>query len=263
MDTTRQVQNYSVILRLEYNELWGTYEENNKKISIVLILLIVVGYLLNELSQSRTFQFFGGLVNSVETNEKVVAITFDDGPGVNTHEILDILRKHDVKGTFYLTGYEIEKYFEDASKIVQEGHEIGNHSYSHRRMVFKSPSFIKDEIDKTDELIRQIGYKGEITFRPPFGKRLFLLPQYLSKQDRNTIFMNIEPESYPEVAADANEIVNYVVKNIKPGSIILLHVMYESRRESLDSVDGIITSLKKEGYTFVTISELLKYRLEE
>ncbi|WP_017728928.1 polysaccharide deacetylase family protein [Halalkalibacterium ligniniphilum] len=64
------------------------------------------------------------------------------GPGVNTHEILDILRKHDVKGTFYLTGYEIEKYFDDASKIVQEGHEIGNYSYSHQRMVFKSPSFI-------------------------------------------------------------------------------------------------------------------------
>ncbi|OIJ15160.1 polysaccharide deacetylase [Anaerobacillus arseniciselenatis] len=231
--------------------------------SIVIILLIAVTYFLNELSQSRTFQFFGGLVNSVETNEKVVALTFDDGPGINTHEILDILRKHDVKGTFYLTGYEIEKYFDDASKIVQEGHEIGNHSYSHQRMVLKSPSFIKNEIDKTDELIRQIGYEGEITFRPPYGKRLVLLPYYLSKQNRKTIYMNIEPDSYPEIAADANDIVDHVVENIKPGSIILLHVMYESRRESLNSVEGIITSLKEEGYTFVTISELLKYGLQE
>ncbi|MBM4764781.1 polysaccharide deacetylase family protein [Bacillus sp. B15-48] len=231
--------------------------------SIVIILLIAVGYLLNELSQSRKFQFFGGLVTSIDTNEKVVALTFDDGPGVNTHEILEILRKHDVKGTFYLTGYEIEKYFDDAEKIVQEGHEIGNHSYSHQRMVFKSPSFIKDEIDKTDELIRQIGYEGEITFRPPFGKRLVLLPYYLSKQDRTTIFMNIEPDSYPEIAADSNEIVNHVVENIKPGSIILLHVMYESRRESLNSVEGIITSLIEEGYTFVTISELLEFGIQE
>ncbi|ERN53789.1 polysaccharide deacetylase family protein [Alkalihalophilus marmarensis] len=234
-----------------------------KRISILVIVLIVVGYLLNELSQSRTFQFFGGLVNSVDTNEKVVALTFDDGPGVNTHEILDILSKHDVRGTFYLTGYEIEQYFDDASKIAQEGHDIGNHSYSHKRMVFKSPSFIKEEIDKTDELIRQIGYEGEITFRPPFGKRLVLLPYYLSKQDKNTIYMNIEPDSDPEIADDANEMVNHVVEHIKPGSIILLHVMYESRRESLDSVEGIITSLKEEGYTFVTISELLRYESQE
>ncbi|MDT8861844.1 polysaccharide deacetylase family protein [Alkalihalobacillus sp. MEB130] len=234
-----------------------------KRSSIAIILLIVVSYLVNELSQSREFQFFGGLVTSVETNEKVVSLTFDDGPGVHTHEILDILKKHDVKGTFYLTGYEIEKYVDDAKKIVQEGHEIGNHSYSHQRMVFKSPSFIKEEVDKTDELIRQIGYEGEITFRPPFGKRLVFLPYYLSKQDRKTIYMNIEPDSYPEIAADANEIVNHVVEKIEPGSIILLHVMYESRRESLDSVEGIITSLKEEGYTFVTISELLKYEVEE
>ncbi|MBU9723442.1 MULTISPECIES: polysaccharide deacetylase family protein [Bacillaceae] len=230
---------------------------------VVIILLIAVSYLLNELSQSRTFQFFGGLVTSIETNEKVVALTFDDGPGVNTHEILDTLRRHDVKGTFYLTGYEIENAFDDASKIVQEGHEIGNHSYSHQRMVFKSPSFIKDEIDKTDELIRQIGYEGEITFRPPYGRRLVLLPYYLSKQDRKTIYMNIEPESYPEIAGDATKIENHVVENIEPGSIILLHVMYESRRESLNSVEGIINSLKEEGYKFVTISELLQYEIEE
>lgn len=234
------------------------------KISIFIIILsIAVSYLINELSQSRSFQFFGGLVTSVETDEKVVALTFDDGPGVNTHEILDILGKHNVKGTFYLTGYEIEKNFEDASKIVQEGHEIGNHSYSHQRMVFKSPSFIKAEIDKTDELIRQIGYGGEITFRPPFGRRLVLLPYYLSKQDRNTIYMNIEPDSYPEIADDEKKIVNHVEENIEPGSIILLHVMYESRRESLNSVEGIITSLKEEGYKFVTISELLKYEVQE
>ncbi|ARK32561.1 polysaccharide deacetylase family protein [Halalkalibacter krulwichiae] len=234
-----------------------------KRILIAIVLLIAVGYSVNELSQSRTFQFFGGLVNSVETDEKVVALTFDDGPGVHTDEILDILRKHDVKGTFYLTGYEIEKYFDDAKKIVQEGHEIGNHSYSHQRMVFKSPSFIKDEIDKTDELIRQIGYEGEITFRPPFGKRLVLLPYYLSKLDRNTIYMNIEPDSYPDIAADANKIVDHVVEKIKPGSIILLHVMYESRKESLHSVEGIITSLEEQGYTFVTISELLEYEIQE
>ncbi|MDG5787060.1 polysaccharide deacetylase family protein [Evansella sp. AB-P1] len=238
-----------------------------KKMIVILCIIIpiflLVGYTLNETSKSRNFQFFGGLVTQVETNEKVVALTFDDGPGINTQEILHILKKNDVKGTFYLTGYEIETYVHDAVDIVEAGHEIGNHSYSHQRMVFRSPSFIEEEIETTDEWIRHIGYEGEITFRPPYGRRLFLLPHYLAKHDRQTVLWNIEPESYPDIANDSSKIVSHVVDNIEPGSIILLHVMYESRRESLDAVEGIITTLKEEGYSFVTVSDLLKYNNEE
>ncbi|WP_078552055.1 polysaccharide deacetylase family protein [Bacillus alkalicellulosilyticus] len=234
-----------------------------KKLAIIItstiLVLFVSVYLVNELSKVRTFQLFGGLVTSVETNEKVVALTFDDGPGANTQAILDVLRNHEVKGTFYLTGHELETYFIEGVNIVEEGHEIGNHSFSHQRMIFKTPAFVKDEIEKTDELIRKIGYEGVITFRPPFGRRLVVLPHYLSKNDRNTILWNIEPESYPDVAADSTKIVEYVVDNIEPGSIILLHVMYESRTESLQSVEGIITSLKEQGYAFKTVSELLEY----
>lgn len=224
-------------------------------IGISIVLLIGLGYVINEISKTKTFQFFGGLVTSVETDEKVVALTFDDGPGVNTDKILDILSSHEVKATFYLTGHEIEKNFDDASKIVQEGHEIGNHSYSHKRMIFKSPSFIKDEIEKTDELIRQIGYEGDITFRPPYGKRLLFLPHYLSKNERKTILWNIEPEKNAEIASD--QMVRDVVDHIVPGSIILMHVMYESRMESLNAVEEMVISLKEQGYTFVTVSELL------
>jgi peptidoglycan-N-acetylglucosamine deacetylase len=231
-------------------------------IFIVITLLLGISYVLFNLSKSRTFQFFGGLVNQVTTSEKVVALTFDDGPAIHTDEILTILKAENVKGTFFLTGNEIEKYPNDAKRIAEEGHEIGNHSYSHQRMVLKSPSFIKEEIEKTDELIRQIGYKGEIHFRPPFGKKLFVLPYYLDKHDRKSITWSIEPETYPEVAADSTKIAEHVIDNIEPGSIILLHVMYESRRESLHSVKEMITSLKEQGYKLVTVSELLTYEEE-
>jgi peptidoglycan-N-acetylglucosamine deacetylase len=232
-------------------------------IFIVIILLLGISYVLFNLSKSRTFQFFGGLVNQVDTSEKVVALTFDDGPAIHTDEILTILKAENVKGTFFLTGNEIEKYPNDAKRIAEEGHEIGNHSYSHQRMVLKSPSFIKEEIEKTDKLIRQIGYKGEIHFRPPFGKKLFVLPYYLDKHDRKSIVWSIEPETYPEVAADSTKIAEHVIDNIEPGSIILLHVMYESRRESLHSVKEMITSLKEHGYKLVTVSELLTYEEED
>jgi peptidoglycan-N-acetylglucosamine deacetylase len=231
-------------------------------IFIVIILLLGISYALFDLSKSRTFQFFGGLVNQVETSEKVVALTFDDGPDMHTDKILTILKAENVKGTFFLTGNEIKKYSDAAKRIAEEGHEIGNHSYSHQRMVLKSPSFIKEEIEKTDELIRQIGYKGEIHFRPPFGKKLFVLPYYLDKHDRKSIIWSIEPETYPEVAADSTKIAKHVIDNIEPGSIILLHVMYESRRESLHSVKEMITSLKAQGYKLVTVSELLTYEEE-
>ncbi|MCM3602138.1 polysaccharide deacetylase family protein [Robertmurraya korlensis] len=230
-----------------------------KKILIVLLVLITVSYSLFQVSKSRSFQFFGGIVEKVETEEKVVALTFDDGPGVHTDEILSILEKEEVKATFYLTGREIEEHMEDAKKLVQAGHEIGNHTYSHKRMVLKSPSFIKNEIESTDESIRKAGYEGEITFRPPYGKKLLFLPYYLNKHDRPTILWNMEPETDPDIADDSNKITNDIVSRIEPGSIILLHVMYESRKESLNSVASTIEALKKKGYTFVTVSELLQY----
>lgn len=232
-----------------------------KKIIITLIAIAVilgVAYSLYKISGSRDFQFYGGLVTKAETTDKVVALTFDDGPTDNTDEILSILKEEDVKATFFVTGREIEENFEEAKKLAEAGHELGNHSYSHKRMVLKTPSFIKKEIEKTDELIRKAGYKGTIQFRPPYGKKLIGLPRYLDKHDRKTILWNLEPDSYPEIATDSEKIVKHVNEKIKPGSIILLHVMYDSREESMKSVRGIIKDLKAQGYTFQTVSEMLE-----
>jgi peptidoglycan-N-acetylglucosamine deacetylase len=234
-----------------------------KKFLIIFIVsilsLITLGYSLLEVINSRSFQFFGGIVRKVDTKEKVVALTFDDGPTKKTDEILKVLEKVDIKATFFLTGQEIEKNFEETKKIVDAGHELGNHSYSHQRMIFKSPHFIKNEIEHTDKLIRKAGYEGTIQFRPPNGKKLIVLPYYLKKHNRKTILWNIEPDSYPEIASDSKKMIEHVTKKIEPGSIILLHIMYESRKESLESIEGIVTELKEKGYTFKTVSELLDY----
>ncbi|RZT23805.1 MULTISPECIES: polysaccharide deacetylase family protein [Fictibacillus] len=232
-----------------------------KTILIVLISIVIlftIAYGLLKISSSRDFQFYGGLVTKAETTDKIVALTFDDGPTENTDEILSILKEEDVKATFFVTGREIEENFKEAKKLAEAGHELGNHSYSHKRMVLKSPSFIKSEVEKTDELIRKAGYEGTIQFRPPFGKKLIGLPRYLDKHDRKTVLWNLEPDSYPEIASDSEKIVKHVNEKIEPGSIILLHVMYESREESMKSVKGIIKDLKAQGYTFQTVSEMLE-----
>ena len=233
-----------------------------KKRILLLLCIFIVLFLTSfgtyKIMNSRSFQFFGGIVSRVNTKEKVVALTFDDGPSKKVDKILSILNEENVKATFFLIGSEIDKYPDEAKKLVLSGQEIGNHTYSHNRMVFKSPSYIKKEIEDTDRLIRKIGYKDTIQFRPPNGKKLILLPYYLKQNNRKTILWDLEPNSYPEINSDSNKIVKYVIDNAKPGSIILLHPMYDEKDITINSIKGIIEGLKKKGYTFKTVNQLLE-----
>lgn len=230
------------------------------RITLVLTILFVGVILLSlwRISRSTTFQFFGEIIPRINTSQKVVALTFDDGPASDaTEQLLITLQQESVHATFFVIGAELEKNVEEGKKIVAAGHELGNHSYTHDRMIFVTPSFVKQEIEKTDELIRTAGYQGEIHFRPPFGKKLLALPHYLSKSNRKTITWDVDPDSSPGIVANSDKIVEYVLSTTRPGSIILLHVMYPSRRESLKAVKKIIQELKGEGYSFKTVSELL------
>jgi peptidoglycan/xylan/chitin deacetylase (PgdA/CDA1 family) len=226
---------------------------------LVTAAFIIVGLIaLWHVSRSRTFQFFGQLVPRVNTSQKVVALTFDDGPTPEaTGPVLSALEEGQVRATFFVTGADLEKNMDEGRRIVAAGHELGNHSYSHERMVLVTPSFVRREVERTDELIRTAGYRGEIYFRPPYGKKLFALPYYLSRTGRKSITWDVEPDSYPEVAADSDKIAEHVLSRARPGSIIILHVMYGSRGESLKAVKKIVEGLKAQGYSFKTVTELL------
>jgi len=224
----------------------------------VLILFVAGAIWLWVISKSRTFQFFGVIIPHITTSDRIVALTFDDGPTKGgTEEILRVLDEMKVKATFFVIGNELEQNLGEGRKIVAAGHELGNHSFTHDRMILVTPSFVQQEIEKTDRLIREAGYAKEIHFRPPFGKKLFSLPYFLSKNGRKTITWDVEPDSNPQIASDANRIVESTRSRVRPGSIILLHAMYPSRKPSLNAVRGIIETLEHDGYRFVTVSELL------
>ncbi len=228
-------------------------------VAVFVLLLAGTVFILREISNSRTFQFFGEVVSRVETDKKVIAITFDDGPTPGfTDEVLEILRRENVKASFFLIGSEIEKHLDEAKKINAAGHEIGNHSFSHTRMIMVSPSFVQSEIKKTDDLIRAAGYNEPTHFRPPYGKKLFALPWYLSSHHRKTITWDVEPESYPNIAKDTRAIVEHVLAKARNGSIVLLHVMNDRERKSMRAVEPIVKGLKERGFQFVTVSELLR-----
>lgn len=225
---------------------------------VILISITVVGTGIYGLTKSRDFQLAGELISHVDTEEKVVALTFDDGPvPAYTQETLAILKDHDAPATFYLTGGESAQNPSQVKQIVDAGHEVGNHTYTHPRLFFMPRARVADEIESTDAAIRAAGYEGDITFRPPGCKRLLTAPLYLAETGRTTVTWDLEPDSVAGVRDDADAITEYVVRNVEPGSIILMHVMYDSREPSRRALPQILKRLTDQGYRFVTISELM------
>lgn len=212
---------------------------------------------LNTLSKSLEWQAFGSFVTTVPTTCPYVALTLDDGPSPQfTHEVLDILRRHDTQATFFLTGHEAARRPELVAAIAAEGHEIGNHSYAHRRMVGMHLLDVQYEIERTEQILKDAGYEGPQAFRPPYGKRLFALPAYLWATGRPAVLWSLDPEYEPQRATRAEEITERVLEAAQPGDILLMHVMYKSRATSRAALPDIITGLRARGLEPVPLARL-------
>jgi len=120
---------------------------------------------------------------------------------------------------------------------------------------------VREEFEKTTQEIRRVGYTKEITFRPPYGRKLFTLPYYLSKNNVLSVTWDVEPDSILDLHSAPEVLVDYMLRHTRPGSIILMHVMFDSRNNSMEAIPGTIQGLKSKRYRFVTVSELteLKY----
>lgn len=198
---------------------------------------------------------FGDLVHVVSTEDSVVALTFDDGPALpHTDSVLELLEAGGVPATFFVIGSSLERHLEVGRRILERGHELGNHSYTHRPLLARSPQAMRYEVEATDSLIRAAGATGRVHFRPPYGKRLVGLPLYLSRTDRTTVLWTLEPDSWYRTA---DEMVTHVLDNVRPGSIILLHVELRSRTEERAALPRIIEGIREQGYEFVTVSDLM------
>lgn len=231
---------------------------------LLLRLLLVPGmaaaalFGLWRVSDLRGWQAFGTIVPRVEVGEKVVALTFDDGPTpAGADSILPLLDSLGVRATFFVNGSALAERPDVGRRFVQAGHELGNHTWSHPRMLLKSQASIRREVERTDSLIRAVGHAGAIHFRPPYGKKLVGLPWYLHRTGRTTVTWDVEPESYPEIDGDAERMAAHVLERARPGSIVLLHVMFPSRAASRRAVPAIVAGLRARGYRFATVSELM------
>jgi len=221
------------------------------------VLALVGLWGLYRLARSPTTQLFGRLVPRVDATDRVVALTFDDGPNPAVlDDILGTLERLKVPATFFVVGAELAKAPRAGRRLVEAGHELGNHSYSHTRMVFISPGFARREIEDTDALVRRAGQEGEIYFRPPYCKKLIVLPWFLWRTGRTSISWDLAPDSGPRDLSPET-IVKRVVRGLRPGSIILLHPWYGNGATARRAVPLLVEELRARGYRFVTVSELL------
>ena len=219
----------------------------------VALPVLTLGWLI----QSHHFQWTGTLIARGVTSEKKIALTFDDGPSARTPEILRILNQTRSRATFFLVGREMQRHPDWTRAIVAAGHEIGNHSWSHPHLIFKSQTELAAQIEATDAVIRAVGQPGPILFRPPYGQKLLGLPAYLARHGRINLMWNLEPEYWPHERHDPQALTRRLMTQIQPGAIVLLHPMgnYSAAFEALPI---LLQTLKREGWQLVTASELLR-----
>jgi len=221
----------------------------------VIFMLTVSG--LYEVSRNPKLQLMGELVTHVNTDQKVVALTFDDGPKPGaTQSLLEILKQEDILATFYLNGNPMQNNPRETKLIIDAGHEIGNHSMSHRRMVMMPYDEVAEEIESTTKIIREYGYTGNISFRPPYGKSLFVLPYYLKKNNITTVTWNVESETFIDGEDTPDKIIKRTLDQVEPGSIIIMHPMYDEGA-CIEALPTIIRKLKEQGYAFTTVDKLI------
>lgn len=222
---------------------------------VAAICIPAAGYAAFRLSRARGTQWIGTIVTHVETRDSVVALTFDDGPTAEHADgILAVLRREQARATFFVIGSDLARNPAAGRAIVADGHALGNHTWSHPRMVGRPLASIRREVEDTDRQIRLAGARGPIHFRAPYSHKLVLLPWYLHRTGRTNVSWNVEPDGS---AATADRIVRYVLDQARPGSIILLHPWYASRETSRQALPGIVRGLRARGYDLVTVPELL------
>ncbi|MEL6570119.1 MAG: polysaccharide deacetylase family protein [Pseudomonadota bacterium] len=222
---------------------------------ILVACVVVVG---RQVSRSETYQLFGDLISRVDTAEPVVALTFDDGPTArHTPAVLQALADSGITATFYVNGLPASKEQETLADIVKAGHEIGNHAWHHNRMVLRPPWRVRREIADTDNAIRAAGYDGPITFRPPYGAKLIVLPWVLSQMERATVMWDVAPEDWDHLDEPPADLAARTISATRPGSIIILHPMFDSGGATRAAIPLIVAGLQAKGYRFVTVGELL------
>ncbi len=191
---------------------------------------------------------------SPRNQEKVIALTFDDGPWPETPKVLTVLREFNVKATFFILGRNLPLYPDIIKQVVQEGHAVGNHTWTHSYPKME-PQKAKAEIENTSAKLQLMtGLKTRL-FRPPGGILNNGVAEYARSKNYAIIMWSIDTKDYQQASAEV--LANRVLNQAHPGDIVLMHDGGGNRSETIAALKIIIPELQKRGYRFVTVPELL------
>jgi len=201
----------------------------------------------------------GEVVWEVPTEEKIIALTFDDGPHPeHTALILDLLKQYDAKATFFVVGNKVARFPELLKREVAEGHELANHTYTH---AYLSRNLnIKKEINQTEELIYGITGQKCHLFRPPggiFNERLIAVAK---EEGYKVVLWSWHQDTKDWSSPGTRRIVDRVLKNVRNGDIVLFHDHVEGSMQTVQALETILPELRRRGYRMVTVSELIQHK---
>ena len=221
-------------------------------LSIILAISMIFGLLMGNYAWASVNQKKLPIY-SVETNEKKVAISFDAAwTNQDTQQLIDILKKHNAKATFFIVGDWAEKFPESVKAFHDAGHTIANHSDTHKAFSKCSRNEIKEEIENCNKKLEAITGKKVTLIRAPSGDYTTQSLEVAKDMEMYTIQWDCDSLDYTKISVD--EIVNRVVTGTKNGSIILFHNGVENTAPALDK---ILTELSKQGYSFVSVDDLI------
>lgn len=195
------------------------------------------------------------------TDEKKVALTFDDGPHpIFTPQILDVLQTNKIPATFFLIGKHLSDHPDIGRRLTAEGHEAANHTYSHQLLMRLDDARIKDEIRKTHTLISQLDGQSPRFLRPPMGLFSKRVLDLIEDSGYHTVVGDVYPRDPHRPGKD--KIVNRILERTNPGSIIILHdggnTEKVDRSQTVGAIKEVIPLLKQRGFEFVTLSAMFK-----
>lgn len=226
----------------------------------IILISLLMGFYKFALHSNMEYWVKNRLViNRVNTSEKTVALTFDDGPDpAATPAVLESLAKHDVRATFFVVGKHAKAQPELLKKMAAAGHELGNHSYSHMDFNRASGDKIREEITSTNGIIEEITGQKTRLFRPPGGYLSNEMIRITQEEKVTVAYWSWETDSKDWRNGNSQYIADYVTKHIAPGQIIILHDGGKNGLSTARAVDLMIKQIKDKGYRFMTMSELME-----
>ena len=210
-------------------------------------------------SVAKNSQLFGPTVYRGVRSRKSVALTFDDGPSEGTAELLEYLDKEEVPATFFMCGMNVRHLADVAGQVAASGHQIGNHTYSHPKLPFKSRAFIDHEFTETQKIIQFETGVTPMLLRAPYGFRWMGMREV---QQRLSLLSVMWTVSGYDWRWPAWRVTGHVLGRCSPGAIICMHdgrgvERSPDIRDTLQAVRRIVPRLKDQGYSFETVSGVL------